>query len=410
MAKKEKTIEEKKADWYTRFMKHQSAVKKNYNPFSAVVRFTSPYLNWLFGNTHGLPRGKKCFIYGPDKAGKTVLGYNMVGQIHKDYPNGFVLRFDTEYREDAQLTPALAAAYGIDMNRYIPIMSNVPEEIFDYIENEVAAMCEDGCDVVAIIIDSIAVVRGLRELSAESVNKRQIGDKALTIQGGLERILAVLNKYKIGLIMMNQVRDEQDMFEKMRGNKYKMWGGWFLKHFGEYKILVEPNMTADGTKTLTGAKMEDASVVSNLVTAKKKKGEQTGHRIKATMKSSSLGPKNRVAEFTFDYKRGIVNTHEEVFALGVNRNIVQRPTAQTYLLPDFPNKGLEMKWVGRDECINGLATDPEAQAEIIKRVKEQDIDLMEKGAGSIFFRVEETLDLDDEDEEHDLNEGMAVEE
>lgn len=378
--------------WMARLGKHESAVKREYNPFAHVIRYSSPYLNWVFGNTHGLPRGKKLIVYGPDKSGKTVTCYDMIGQMHRDYPNAIAIRYDTEFRDDAQLTPAMAAAYGIDMDRYQCYQTNSPSGVFDHIENEVNAMCDDGAPIYLIIIDSIAMIKGRRSENAESVDVQQMGDEAKTIQDGLKRILEVLHRHRIALVMTNQVRDEFDRIEKMR-NPYRMWGGWFLKHFAEYKLLLAPVNSKEGQKTLTGVELVDASMTDVMG-----KGEQLGHRIRATMKNSSLGPKNRRAEFTFDYRRGVINKHEDAFQLGVTRNIFERPSNRLYILKDYPVVGKEAEWDGKENCILALQRNDEVCKTVLERVRGQDIDLMERGSASAFYRVEETVDEPEDDE------------
>ncbi len=372
--------------WMTRLAKHEGVVKRSYNPFSHVIRYSSPYLNWVFGNTHGLPRGKKLIVYGPDKSGKTVTCYDMIGQMHRDYPEAIAVRYDTEFRDDAQLTPAMAAAYGIDMDRYVCYQTNSPSGVFDHIEKEVNAMCEDAAPIYLIIIDSIAMIKGRRSENAEGIDTQQMGDEAKTIQDGLKRILEVIHRHRIALVMTNQVRDEFDRIEKMR-NPYKMYGAWAIKHFAEYKLLLAPVNSKEGMKTLTGVELVDSTMTDVM-----DKAEQIGHRIRATMKNSSLGPKNRRAEFTFDYRRGIINRHEDAFHLGTTRGIIQMPNNRIYQLPSYPTEGKMAEWNGKDNFIMALQRNPDVCDAIFERVRGQDIDLMTNGAASKFYRAEETIE------------------
>ncbi len=173
-----------------------------------------------------------------------------------------------------------------------------------------------------------------------------------------------------------------------------MWGGWFLKHFAEYKLLLAPNASKEGGKSLTGVELTDTTMTDVMG-----KADQMGHRIRATMKGSSLGPKNRRAEFTFDYTRGVINKHEDAFLLGTTRGILDRPNQTSYVLTDYPAPGKEMKWVGKADCIMGLQRNEDVCKTILERVKMQDIDLMEKGASSKFYRVEETQDEEEASKE-----------
>ena len=78
------------------------------------------------------------------------------------------------------------------------------------------------------------------------------------------------------------------------------------------------------------------------------------------------GVKGRCGEFTFDYKRGIINQHEEVFILGRNRNIIQRPNNTTYAFGD-------RKWVGAPAMIAALKDDTELYKAVLFNLKKADM-------------------------------------
>src|SRR6185369_14528814 len=86
--------------WMTRLGKHDSARQWDYNPYAHILRFSSPGLNFVFGKTHGLPLGQPLVIYGPNKAGKTILAYDLIAELHRSDPDAIAIRFDTEMRDD----------------------------------------------------------------------------------------------------------------------------------------------------------------------------------------------------------------------------------------------------------------------------------------------------------------------
>lgn len=348
-------------DFMSKLVALEGAVSNDYDPFSNVVRTPSPSFNSLFGKAHGLPRGYSAVVYGPQKGGKTLIANAMAGQVHKDYPDSYVIKFDTEFREQAQNTPEALKMWGIDRSRYLAFSVNSAELIFDRIESEIAAMCQDGMDVPLIILDSTSSIQGQREEEAESVTKQFIGDHAMTLQKGLRRILSVQRKYNIGLLMTAHVRAEMDQVEIMRGNKYRMQASYGLKHHTEYFILMEPNQSKEGKVDLLGN-----TFTNEAITDVKDNAERTGHKIKATMKDSSLGPKGRVAEFTLDYNNGIVNTYEEVFLLGTGRNVIQRPNQLSYTYKN-------VTWKGKANCVEALRADPDMCKEIVKEIRAQDL-------------------------------------
>jgi len=371
--------------WMTRLQKHETARKMEYNPFAHVIRYSSPYLNWVFGNTHGIPLGKKIAVWGPDKAGKTATCYDLIGNIHREDPDAICVRYDTEVRDDVQLTPAMAAAFGIDMDRYICYLGNEPEKIFDHINNEIRAMCQDGAPIRAIFIDSITGIIGRRAMNAEGIMTQQIGDDAKTQADGLKMILGTLHQNKIALILTAQARANLDP-QTAKYVPYKMAGAWYLKHYVEYTLKLEPAGGEFKNKTLSGAELVDDSLTDVLG-----KSDKIGHRIRATMENSSCGPKGRKAEFTFSYREGVINRHEEAFQLAITRGIVDRPNNTTYVMPDFPKgTGKDMSWRGKAVFLKAVEDNTDLYQQIIERVREQDIDLQEKGANSRFYMPEES--------------------
>lgn len=349
-----------KKNWLAQLQKLDGAVMHEYDPYASVVQHPSPSMNFIYGNTWGLPLGCGGVLYGPPKGGKTVILNHTTAQIHKDYPDGIVIKFDTEQREQFQLTPNHMKKIGIDPSRYIGYSVNSPAQVFDRIEKDIAALCDEGMPVKAIYIDSVNGIVGRRMGNAESIDKVQIGDLAQTLQDGFKRILSVQRKYRIAVIATCQVRAELDQTEIMRGNKFKMAISYGTKHWAEYFTFVEPLLNKDAKSDLLGN-----AFVNENVTDLADKGEKTGHKIRVTMKDSSVGPKGRVGVFTLDYERGFINTHEEAFLLGVGRNVIDRPNNRTYT---FNGK----QWTSKEAMIEALK-DPELAAAVIAECRRRDV-------------------------------------
>lgn len=341
--------------------KLEGAVVENYNPFAHIIRSPSPSLNFTFGKSHGLPLGFSLALWGPPKGGKSVICNSIIGQYHQDYEEGIAVKFNTEMRELGQLTPEQAGVWNIDRKRYVAYDVNSPDLVFDRIEKEIAAYCQEGAPIKLIIIDSLNAIQGRRSMNADTVMTQQIGDLALTLKDGMKRILPIQRKYKIAIIMTAHVAAEMDQAEQMRGNKVKMAAGFGVQHHAEYFMMVEPNRSAKGRETLLGAKLEDESTTDVM-----DKAERTGHKIRVCMKDSSMGPKNRVGEFTLDYDRGIINTEEEVFLLGTNRGIIEKPNNLTYLVGD-------RKWAGKPAMLQALREDRDLRNVIISELKSRDM-------------------------------------
>jgi hypothetical protein len=255
---------------------------------------------------------------------------------------------------------------------------NTPDGIFDAIEHKVAAMCEEGAPIKLIVIDSINGIMGRRALNNESVLSQTIGDTALTLGDGFKRILPVQRKYGIAVVLVSQARSEMDQTEIMRGNKIRMASAFQVQHYAEYFLLVEPNKNKAGRTSLDGKEFVDETVGDMA-----DRGDRYAHKIRTCMKDSSMGSKGRIGEFTFDYNKGFINIHEEVFTLGVNRGIISKPNQLTY---SFNGRN----WKGQQAMLDALKNEPELQAEVIKEFKRRDLE------GSIPVLPEEAAALQEE--------------
>lgn len=351
----------------------EGAVVGDYNPHEHVMRCPSPSLNFAFGRGHGLPEGLTLALGGFPKGGKTLVCEGFIGKLHADDPIGIAVKFNTEFRERGQGTPeSRKRMWGIDADRYMPYEVNSPMLIFDRIETELAAFCQDGMPLRLVIIDSINSISGRRSMNAESIETQNIGDWALTMGEGFKRILPIQRKYRFAMIITCQIRAEMDRLEVMRGNKVKLAMPFAIQHYAEYFAFVEMNRNKDAKSSLDGKSFqnEERGDVAG-------KGDITGHKIAFQIKDSSCGPRGRRAEFTLDYQRGIINTHEEVFLLATNRNVITRPSTQTY---EYQGR----KWNGKPACLQALAEDHSlcdtVMAEVYRRDgNEDEVDPAEGG-------------------------------
>ncbi len=348
--------------WKGKLADLKGAIVERKNPHDSVIQTVSPSLNFVFGKGWGLPLGYSLSMYGEPKSGKSLLAYVFAGGVHHDYPDGIVLKFNTEFREEGQLTPEWAKNYGIDFERYMGIDANDPDLIYDQIETQVAAWCQEGMPIKLIIIDSMNSVQGLREKENTSVSDVTIGDVAKANKTGLKRILPVQRKYGISLIMTSHVAIEMDPIEVKRNGKYKSGMSVGVQHHSEYSMFVEKSRNKADRQDLLGVEFLD----KNSLSLDGKTGETLAHKIYFEMKGSSMGPVNRNGELTFDYGRGVINQHEEVFRLGVGRGVVQRPNNRTYMVGD-------MKWSSVEAFLLALKESTELQEKILKELRIRDL-------------------------------------
>jgi hypothetical protein len=189
-----------KSKWMEKLAKLDGAVQRDYDPFQHTIQSPSPSLNFVFGNTWGIPHGYSAIIYGPPKGGKSLILNSMIGQLHQDDPEAIAVKFNTEMREEGQLSNASSDMWGIDQDRYMAYNVNTPDKIFDYIAGPLKAMVDDGMKLKLIGIDSLTGILGRRTMNADTVMQQQIGDEAKTIQDGLKSILETIRHKRITLV------------------------------------------------------------------------------------------------------------------------------------------------------------------------------------------------------------------
>jgi len=357
------------------------------NHYLDGVSSPSPSINFIFGNTHLIPWGASAIFWGPPKGGKSLLCNFMAGEVHKKYPDAIVLKFNTELREHFQMTPRSMRMFGIDPARYWARNTNKAAEIFDFIEKDVAAMCEEGAPIKLVIIDSITDIMGVKLANAESVNQHLMGDDAATQKGGLRRIRNTLRKYGITLLMISQERAVLDPVEVMRGKKTQMAGAFYLKHFAEYFVYVAPNESKEGRRDLLENSFENDDLKDVMGNS-----EREAHKIKVVMNDSTVGIAKRAGEFTFHKFHGMINLHEEAFRLGVARHVVQKPNNRSYTLENWPTKGEMAKWSSKEDFLLNISNDSSLQKEITDRVRAKDIDAFTHGIKDKDFDASATIE------------------
>lgn len=364
--------EKKSKKLFQSLMKLEGAVNREYDPLEHVLRTPSHSVNWALANKgHGLPEGYSMVLWGPPKSGKSILSNAFIGQVHQDDPEAYTVTFNTEMRGELQQAESANEMFGIDPERHITFDVNEPVLIFDRIEKDLAALVDDGVKIKLVVIDSLAAILGRRQMSADTVDQAQIGDRAATLQEGLMRILGILRRKRISLIMTTHSRAEMDRTEQMRGRDKKMAAAFAVKHFAEYFCYVERLENKDSKQDLMKVGFVDETTKDFMDKAMK-----TGHRIRFQVTGNSIGPDGRSAEFTMDYKRGIINTYEEAFILGCEFGVIERPNNRTYIYNGTNYNGIK-------EILVAMRDNRAMEKEIIAKVFKLDTErfLTPKGEG-----------------------------
>jgi RecA/RadA recombinase len=352
----------------TKLLDLEGAVRGERDPFAYGIDTPSPSMNFTFDNTWMLPDGYTLLMGGAPKGGKSILINSIEGRLHTSDEDAVTMKYNTELREEVQCTPQQKKLWGIDNDRRIVYQVREPAAIFDRIETEVPKLIQGGVKLRLCIIDSLNDILGRRTMNADSVDVQQMGDRAQTLQDGLSRVKEVLRRNNVSLIMTSQVRSEMDTNQqkygtgpRVDGTKVKFAVSWAVKHQAEYFLFVERFKNKGSDKSLTGEGFVDETVVGL-----DGEGDERAHKIRVTMVDNSLGRPGRVGLFTLDHDLGIINTHEEVFGLGLGFNVIEQPTLGRFNFAD-------RSWHGKEKLLEAINGEPELYSAILKGCKAKDL-------------------------------------
>lgn len=346
--------------WTKMLRDYSDAVDNSYDAFAPenCIYTPSPYVNWIFANkANGIPKGSSVLFFSEAKSGKSLMIQAIVGQMHQDDPEGIAILFNTEMRGKFQKN----LFKSIDPDRLIVYDTNRPEEVFDRFERDIVPMIQDGMPLRMIAIDSLTAIGGTKSLSGDrSVNDHLIGDRALTISKGLQKLVPYTKRHNITFLASSQVRANIDAGGSPHASKEKAAASYAEKHTFEYFVSIKRANAADDKVDIEGNKYEDDTI-------KDARGNKdiTGHKIYFKMDQSSIGTAGRSGILTLDYTEGIINQHEEIFDLGKNTGVIKNLNAGSYEI-----YGEKIR--GKAEVASRIKQDPELAKRIIEDVKKLD--------------------------------------
>ena len=94
-------------------------------------------------------------------------------------------------------------------------------------------------------------------------------------------------------------------------NPYVITEGRALKHAADIMLEIVKLDTKAGI-------VESGETISGA-------SQQTGHKVRVKVKKNRLGAPARMAEFTWHYERGVINTGEEIFNLAKSIGVIYHP-------------------------------------------------------------------------------------
>lgn len=344
--------------WLKELRQYEDTVDYDYDSFSPenCLYTPSPYFNWIFANkSMGIPKNASVLYFSEPKAGKSLSIYAQVLELQRRDPDAIAIVFNTEIRGQLQCD----VFDEIDKDRMIIYDTNDPVEIFDRVENDIKPLVQDGMPLGIIAIDSLTNILGVKRGDADSVADHLIGDHALTVSIGLMKLVPFCKRNKIQLLATSQMRGNVDANNKY-APKEKMAESWATKHGFEYFVSLKRAGAAEDKADIEGMTFEDD-------TQKDARGNAllTGHKIYVKMEASSIGQAGRAGVFFMDYKKGITNTHEEIFWLGRNTGVIQLEGNVMHTFKD-------QKFRGKKECALAIRDNPKLAAAILEEVRKLD--------------------------------------
>lgn len=270
----------------------------------------SPSLNWAT-SIGGFQPGKISVLYGPEQSGKSLLAMMAIADVQKKDPDAIFVWFDAEYSFNLPLFIKI----GGDPTRLVYRKSNDPLKIFDYIGGEMLELLQEGAPIRGIVIDSIKAIRYPKEANMKQTTDQKMGGTGASyLPSTLKLVLPVISDFNLLTFFIQQVTMEMDPMKALR-NPYVITEGKALKHAADLMLeivkLDTKNSVIESGETITGA------------------AQQTGHKVRVKVKKNRLGIPARMAQFTYHYDRGIIDTASEIFELAKSIGVVFHPVNST---------------------------------------------------------------------------------
>ena len=282
----------------------------------------------------GVPRGRIVEIYGPESSGKTTLALSIAAQAQKE--GGVVAFIDAEHALD----PTWAEKIGVNLNDLLVSQPNYGEQALDICDLLVRSNSVD-----VVVVDSVAALTPKAELDGE-MEDSSVGVQARMMSKAMRKLTGAISQSKATVVFINQIREKIGV---MFGSPETQPGGRALKFAASLRLDIRRvTSITDGDKVM-GARTR-VKVVKNKVCAPFTK-----------------------AEFDIMYAEGISYTGD-VLDLGVLAKVVNKSGAWfTY--------GNEKLGQGRENAKQFFKDNPKICAEVAKKIRETNINLLEAAAG-----------------------------
>jgi len=188
----------------------------------------------------GVPIGMITQIYGKSSTAKTVFVTHILVEAQKKGYYSVLIDSENAYSVE------FAESLGIDSKKLIYSTPDTLEDSFKSIEDIILAIRESDKDTpIVVAYDSIAVSPSKVEFEAESYdgNNMQGAIRAKSAGACLRKINPFMRKYKVALIVINQLREKVGI---MYGdNTTAAGGGRALEYYIGVNLMTLSNKTSD---------------------------------------------------------------------------------------------------------------------------------------------------------------------
>lgn len=295
-----------------------------------AIATRSPSLNWALVKGGFMP-SKVSVLYGPESCGKSMLAMMAIIELQKKDPEALAVWFDAEF----SFSPDFFVALGGDAERLVVRRTNDPLKIFDYMGGEMLELIQDGAPIKAIVVDSIRSIRYPKDNKKQSTDMIMGGTGANYLPSAFKMIIPVIAEHEIMALFIQQVSIQIDPMKALR-NPYVLPDGQALKHIADVMLEIIKLDTKAGV-------VESGETIAG-------GAQQVGHKVRVKVKKNRMGVPARVAQFTFGYGKGIINTGDEVFDLGKSLGVVYHP-----INPETGKENAQMWACGDNPPIRGEA-------------------------------------------------------